>query len=135
MGMPASTKQGGMCFGFPDVCKTPAGPNVAPIPYPNMAQLTDADGAVDKVLIDKKEVLVEDSKISRSSGDEAGTLKGVVSSTNMDEVAFKQSSSKVYFGGKKAVYHTVMTAHNGSNANMPAGLHVSPSQTKVMVGM
>jgi hypothetical protein len=27
-----------------------------------------------------------------------------------------------------------MTAHNGSSANMPAGVHVSPSQAKVIVG-
>jgi hypothetical protein len=132
-GMAASTKKGGMCVGFPDVCKTPSSGGPVPIPYPNIAGLEDTDGAVDKVLVEKKEVVVEDSKIPSSKGDEAGTLKGVISSTNRDEAHFKQYSSKVYFGGKKAVYHTAVTSHNGSNANMPAGAQVSPSQTKVLV--
>ena len=35
--------------------------------------------------------------------------------------------------GKGAVHHTAMTAHNGSNANMPAGIHDAPSQAKVLV--
>ena len=34
----AVTKQSGQCFGFPDVCKTPAPPAAPiPIPYPNIA--------------------------------------------------------------------------------------------------
>ena len=37
--------------------------------------------------------------------------------------------------GKKIVYHTAMSAHNGSNANMPAGAHVAPSQVKVLVAV
>jgi hypothetical protein len=133
--MPAATKQGGMCLGVPDVCKTPAGPATVPIPYPNIAQLSGCDGTVDKVLIENKESVVEDSTISSSSGDEAGTLGGVVSSVNRDEAQFKQYSSKVYMKGKKAVFLTAMTSHNGSNANFPAGTLVTPSQTKVLVAM
>lgn len=131
--MPASTKKGGMAIAMPDVCKTPAGPSVIPIPYPNIADLQDADGAIDVVLIENKETIVESSTIPSSKGDEAGTMKGIVSSTNRDEVGFKQYSSKVYAKGKKIVHHTAMTGHNGSNANAPAGVHVSPSQTKVRV--
>jgi len=33
--MPASTKGGGMCLAFPDVCKTPSPGGPVPIPYPN----------------------------------------------------------------------------------------------------
>jgi carboxyl-terminal processing protease len=36
--MPASNNGVGMNMGFPDVCLTPAGPAVVPIPYPNIAQ-------------------------------------------------------------------------------------------------
>jgi hypothetical protein len=133
MGMPVATKKGGICIGVPDVCQTPSASGPVPIPYPNVAQLCDADGAVDKVLVENKEVVVEDSKITSSSGDEPGTIGGVVSSQSRDEAHFKQYSSKVYMKGKKAVYHTATTSHNGSNANMPAGAHVSPSQTKVIV--
>ncbi|MBI4700674.1 MAG: DUF4150 domain-containing protein [Deltaproteobacteria bacterium] len=118
---------------FPDVCKTPAGSTVVPVPYPNMGQLSGTDQACAKVLVENKETVVESSKIPCSSGDEAGTAMGVVSGTNMGEVAFRTFSSKVYAQGKKIVFHTATTAHNGSNANMPSGCHVAPSQAKVLV--
>ena len=61
--------------------------------------------------------------------------RGVVSGLNMGEAHFQLYSSKVYAGGKKIVFHTAVTTHNGSSPNMPAGAQLSPSQTKVMVGM
>jgi hypothetical protein len=135
--MPAATKKGGMANTFPDVCKTPAppAPSPVPIPYPNIVQLNGADGTSKKVLMENKETITESSKVPRSSGDEAGVAKGLVSSTNMDKCTFKKYSSKVYAQGKKIVHHTAVTAHNGSNANMPAGCHTAPSQTKVLVAM
>jgi superfamily II DNA helicase RecQ len=40
---PASTKGGGVCFAFPDVCLTPAPPAPPiPIPYPNIGQVSSA---------------------------------------------------------------------------------------------
>jgi hypothetical protein len=130
--MPAATKKGGAATGGPDVCKTPPSPPV-PVPYPNMGQVSAADDTVSKVVISNKETVVESSKIPSSKGDDAGTLKGLVSSTNRDQIAFKKYSSKVYAKGKKIVFHTAATAHNGSNANAPVGAHASPSQTKVLV--
>lgn len=132
---PASTKKGGQCLAVPDVCKTPAAPSPLPLPYLNMAMLSDTDKAIDDVLMENKETVVESSKVPSSKGDELGTLKGVVSSTCRDEVQFKKYSSKVFARGKKLVHHTALTAHNGSNANMPAGCHVAPSQTKVIIGV
>ncbi len=32
---------GGKSIVFPDACKTPVGPSVVPIPYPNMGQSAD----------------------------------------------------------------------------------------------
>lgn len=132
---PASTKAGGMCVGFPDVCLTPAPPSPSPIPipYPNMGQCSNANDAIDKVKIKNKAVLVEKSKIPSSSGDEAGTSGGVTSGSNRDEIGYKKSSSKVYAKGKKMVMLTSMTGHNGSSANFPAGMQVSPSQTSVLI--
>lgn len=132
--LPASTKAGGTCFAMPDVCLTPAPPAPpVPVPYPNTAQVAAANGAVTTVLVENKETIAEGAKIPNSSGDEAGTNGGVTSGTNMGPVEPKQFSSKVYFAGKKAVFATGMTAHNGSNANMPAGAQIAPSQAKVFV--
>ena len=60
-------------------------------------------------------------------------LKGLISSTGHDQVKFAKYSSKVYAKGKKIVFHTAPTKHNGSNANAPVGVHAKPSQTKVLV--
>jgi hypothetical protein len=51
----------------------------------------------------------------------------------MGPVAYKLGSSKVYAQGKKMAYVTGVTAHNGVNANAPAGLQVAPSQSTVLV--
>ena len=86
-----------------------------------------------KVKFVNKEVLTLKSEIPKSMGDEAGTGKGVISGMNMDKVTFKKGSSTVKIEGSPCIYLTSMTAHNGSNANAPAGAQIAPSQTKVIV--
>ena len=74
---PVSTKAGGQCFAFPDVCKTPAPPApFVPVPYPNIAMCSDASGASSKVKIEGKEVCTTKTEITMSSGDEGGTAGG-----------------------------------------------------------
>lgn len=133
--LPASSKKGGQAFAFPNVCKTPAAPSPLPLPYPSIGMVNGTDKTIDNVLMENKETVVESSEIPSSKGDEPGTLKGVVSSTQGSKVKFKKYSSKVFAKGKKVVYVTAMTAHNGSNANMPAGAQVAPSQSRVLVAL
>jgi hypothetical protein len=131
---PASTKGGGQCFAFPDVCLTPAPPAPpVPVPYPNTGMVNQAKKTSTKVKFAGKEVVTKKSEMSRSMGDEAGLNKGVMSGMNMSKVSYKKGSSKVKIQGQDCVYLTSMTGHNGSNANMPAGVQVAPSQTKVMI--
>ena len=125
-------------MGVPDVCKTPAppppvGPGQVPVPYPNNGMLNQATNASTKVKFMNKEVVTTKSKIPKSMGDEAGTGKGVMSGTNSDKMKYVTSSSKVKLCGKPGVFLTSMTAHNGANANAPAGAQIAPSQTKVLV--
>ncbi len=131
---PASTKAGGQCMGAPDVCLTPAPPGPPiPTPYPNQGMVNQASKTSTKVKFAGKEVLTIDSEISSSMGDEAGINKGVVSGMNMSKIEYKKGSSKVKIEGKDCVHLTSMTGHNGSNANMPAGAQIAPSQTKVII--
>ena len=133
---PASTNGGGTCLAFPDVCKTPAPPAPAPvpIPYPNSGQLTQAKGSTcsKKVKIDNKKTLTKKSVLSRSMGDEAGTLKGIISSKNMGSIQRTLAYSKVKVEGTPIVTVLKMTGHNGKNANAPPGQQLAPSQTKVI---
>ena len=131
---PASTKGGGQCLAVPDVCLTPAPPAPpVPIPYPNTGMVNQAKKTSTKVKFAGKEVVTKKSEMSRSMGDEAGVNKGVMSGMNMDKVVFKKGSAKVKVQGQPCVHLTVMTGHNGSNANMPAGAQIAPSQTKVII--
>ncbi len=131
----ASTKGGGNCFAMPDVNLTPAppAPNPVPIPYSNTGLLNQAKKTSTKVKFASKAVVTVKSQISRSMGDEPGINKGVISGENMGKVTFRKGSSKVKVQGQAVVHLTSMSAHNGSNANMPAGAQVAPSQTKVKV--
>jgi|SRR6185295_2879243 len=136
---PATTNGGGQCAipGPLDTCKTPSPGGPVPLPYPNMATLSQADGGTcsDKVKIMNNKACTVKTEITMSSGDEAGTAGGgVVSSKFKGPVTFKSGSAKVKIEGEKAVHATSTTGHNGTNANMPSGVQVAPSQTKVMVG-
>lgn len=132
--MPGSSKGGGECLAVPDTCKTPAPPGPpVPLPYPNTGMVNQAKKTSTKVKFVSKQVVTTKSEVPRTMGDEPGVAKGVVSNTNMDKVVFKKGSSKVKIQGHPCVYHTAVTGQNGSNANMPTGTQVAPSQTKVLV--
>ena len=136
--MPASTNGGGQCAtpGPTDVCKTPAPPApFVPLPYPNMAMPTQAKGDTcsKKVKILSKKTLVKGTEIPISTGDEAGTIGGMVSSRFKGPCQYKTGSGRVLVEGKKMVHQCALIAQNGSNANMPAGMQVAPSQSKVTV--
>jgi hypothetical protein len=133
--MPASSKGGGQCFAFPDVCKTPTPAGPVPIPYPNLGMLPQAVKTSTKVKIVGMPAVVETSEIPMSQGDEAGSAGGMVSGRNMDKIVFKKGSSKVQIEGKGCAHLTCLTTHNGSNANAPAGNQIAPSQVKVLVAM
>jgi uncharacterized protein DUF4150 len=133
---PASNNGAGQCFAMPDVCKTPSPGGPVPIPYPNIAMLAQCNGGTcsSKVKVLGKKAVVKGTEITMSSGDEAGSLGGVVSSCFKGAAQFKKGSSKVKAEGKELCHLTSMVGQNGgSNANAPAGNQVAPSQTKVIV--
>jgi len=115
------------------VCKTPTPVGDIPIPYPNTGMLNQTKNTAKKVFFVGKSVVTLKSEIPRSMGDEAGVSGGIISGKNMGEVKFTKGSSKVIVEGQPCVHLTSTTAHNGSNANHPAGTVIAPSQTKVIV--
>lgn len=130
-----STKGGGMSQGMPDVCKTPAppAPSPVPMPYPNMAMLNQAMMESKKVKVMNMGVVTMGSNISMTSGDEAGVAGGVMSSQIKGPAKPKKGSMKVKAEGQAVIFQTCMFGQNGNNANVPAGMHSTPSQTKVTV--
>lgn len=133
--LPASTKGGGQAFAFPDVCKTPSPGTPVPIPYPNVGLLMQTARESTKVKLSNFGAVTKASEIPRSSGDEPGTLGGVVSNVNMNKVTFKRGSSKVKVEGQPLQHLGAVTGHNGVNANHPMGAQVAPSQAKVLIAI
>lgn len=128
-----STKAGGLSQAMPDVCKTPAPPaGPIPIPYPNMAMLNQASGESKKVKISNMGVVTMGSSIPSTTGDEAGSAGGVISSQNKGPAKPKKGSTKVKAEGQAIIYQTCMFGQNGNNANAPAGVQAAPSQTTVI---
>jgi hypothetical protein len=75
------------------------------------------------------------SEVSRSNGDEVGTLKGMISMTNMDKAKPVMGSPVVIIEGSGAMTWLKPTRHNGTNANSPPGAQVAPSQPIVIIGI
>lgn len=99
----------------PDVCKTPSPAGPVPIPYPNIAMSSDLAKGTKKVKGDGKMIAVKGSEYSRSTGDEAGTVGGVVSSTFIKEAKWILSSFNVKMDGKNACRSLDMMTHNHAN--------------------
>jgi len=125
-----------MCLGVPDVCKTPVPPPVSqvPIPYPNTGMISNTLKTSMKVKIENMDTIVEQAEIPNSDGDQSGSLGGVTSGVVAGPVKFQLGSTRVKAEGKGIVYQTGLTSHNGTNANMPAGMLAVVGQVKVLVG-
>ncbi|MFO0623997.1 MAG: DUF4150 domain-containing protein [Polyangiales bacterium] len=107
-----------------------------PVPYPNLAPPMMAAGTcAQKVKILNMKAMKASTEISRSNGDEAGTLKGMISMTNMDKAKPVMGSPVVIIEGSGAMTWLKPTRHNGSNANSPPGAQIAPSQPVVIIGI
>ncbi|MDH5546766.1 MAG: DUF4150 domain-containing protein [Gammaproteobacteria bacterium] len=107
---------GGMNITFPDVCKTPAPPaGPIPIPYPNIGKSSDTSSGTKKVKVDGKMAMVKGAKYSMSTGDEAGSVGGVVSGKIKGECEFMMYSFDVKMEGKNACRMGDPLFHNKKN--------------------
>jgi hypothetical protein len=85
---------------FPDVCKTPTPGGPVPVPYPNIGKSSDTSAGPTSVLVDGNMPMVKGAKYSTTTGDEAGTVGGVLSSTTKGEAEFMVYSFNVMIEGK-----------------------------------
>lgn len=133
---PITTRMGGMSQAFPDTCKTPAPSGTVPVPYPNIAAIMQVNPATCsmKVSVINQPVCHNQSTVTMTSGDEAGTAGGgVVSNMIKGPAKFTLGSMKVSIEGKPAAYQTCPMGQNGTNANA-FGAQMMPSQAKVLIG-
>lgn len=120
-----------MSMAFPDVCKTPVGPAVVPIPYPNLSLANTAVPTQTKVLLMCMPAHNLTTQTPLSNGDNAGVLMGVVSSLVMGPKASAMGSTNLMIGGAPAIKLTSPSKQNGMSPNVP-GVTLTPSQVKLM---
>ncbi len=106
---------GGKSIVFPDVCKTPIGSSIVPIPYPNIGQSADTSKGAKTVKVDGEMPMVKGAVYSTSTGDEAGTAKGVASGQTKGECEFMMYSFDVKFEGKNVCRLGDPLWHNKKN--------------------
>ena len=126
----ANCQMGGQDMGFPDVCLTPAGPAVVPIPYPNMAMGPMGVPAAYTVLFGGAPAHNMSTMVPLTMGDNAGVAMGVASGTVMGPARHLTASFTVLVGGMPATKLTSMSLHNGTNC---PGVRLAPAQTKVLL--
>lgn len=99
----------------PDVCKTPAGPSVVPIPYTNMAQSADLVQGSKTVKINGQSVAIKGCSYGISTGDEPGSAGGVVSGKTKGKAEFVSYSFDVKIEGKNVCRNGDLMTHNDKN--------------------
>ena len=100
---------------FPDVCKTPTPGGPVPIPYPNIGKSSDTSGGPKKVKVDGQMPMAKGAKYSMTTGDEAGSVGGVISSTIKGEAEYMLYSFDVKMEGKNACRLGDPLFHNKKN--------------------
>ena len=88
----------------PDVCKTPVGSAIVPIPYPVIAKLGNSVKTLTHVKANGDELLTISGHIPTTLGDQAGLQKGIKSGTVGGKASYKKTQhSKTVRAGKQAI--------------------------------
>lgn len=127
-------KSSGLVVGFPDVCLTssPVGP--IPIPYPNIAMSSDTSDGSKDVKMDGESIMVQGAAFSTSTGDEAGSVGGVVSLCTKGKAKFQLYSFDVKVEGKNVCrLADIMTLNEKAGPNTPPFPEIQPPSVAIVI--
>jgi hypothetical protein len=111
------------------VCKTPTPSGPVPLPYFNTALSRQLRRGSKSVRADGQPAMLKSSDISRSTGDEPGTLGGVISGKSGGKGLPRSYSLDVKFEGQPVVRFTDLLAQNAGAAPNTAGILSQPNAT------
>jgi len=100
---------------FPDVCKTPTPAGPVPIPYPNIGKAADTSSGPSAVTTDGQMPMTKGAKYMMSTGDEAGSAMGVMSSKIKGACEYMMYSFDVKFEGQNVCRLGDPLFHNEKN--------------------
>jgi carboxyl-terminal processing protease len=123
--LPASNRSSGINIGFPDVCLTPAGPAVVPIPYPNLGMHAMAAPFAATVVVTGMNALNQGSMIPMTTGDEGGVAHPTIKGPGM----FTMGNPVVSVEGLPAI--NLLCPTTGNNMNDGLGAVLVPDAVNV----
>ncbi len=100
-----------------DVCLTRIGNSVVPIPYPNVAQSKDADKTAEDVYVQGNPACHLKSTFAKSTGDQPGNRKGIVSGVIKGEATFVSSSFNHFIENQPSVRAFDLMVSNKKNTS------------------
>ncbi len=113
---PAVTqKSGHEALATADVCLTPVGAGMVPMPYPNRAPASALQHGSTHVRMGGSSVMLKGSQLRPSSGNEAGTGGGILSRITRGPAEVLQASMCVTIEGAHVARAGDITWHNGKN--------------------
>jgi hypothetical protein len=89
----------------PDVCKTPVGSSVVPIPYMIVSKLAWAQRTARSAQVTGQEAFTMASRTDKVVGDEPGTVGGVKSGVNRGWCRPKSNHSSVFVEGHELIHN------------------------------
>ncbi|MEC7761491.1 MAG: PAAR-like domain-containing protein [Pseudomonadota bacterium] len=107
-----------MCLA-PDVCLTPVGNAMVPIPYMIFSQLSWAVMTAPTVKLTNKQAFTMASRTNKVVGDEPGTGGGVTSGVNRGWCRPRSNHSSVFVEGRELIHHDNIYDMNCSGPNGP----------------
>jgi Domain of unknown function (DUF4150) len=91
-----------MCLA-PDVCLTPVGVAIVPIPYMIISMLSWSQRTVSHTKFTDQKAFTMDSRTNKVTGDEPGVNGGVTSGVNMGWCRPKSNKTSVQVGGHELI--------------------------------
>lgn len=113
---PVTKESEGTVAGFPDVCNTPGPGGPVPVPFPNVAESESLEGGSRSVTINGAPVCLSSSRLGSSTGNEAGSAGGGVTSGKTKGAAHPLNYSfDVTIEGKSVVRNLDLFTLNDRN--------------------
>ncbi len=111
-GIRSKGKDGKIICLSPDVCLTPVGNSVVPIPYMIISKLSWAERTESNAGFGKQEAFTMNSFTTKVKGDEAGTKKGIVSGVHKKVCYPLKGKSSFTINGHKVIHDDCIFAMN-----------------------
>ena len=104
----------------PDVCLTPVGSSIVPIPYMIISELNWSQKTITHTSFTGNEAFNMDSRTDKVTGDEPGTKGGVKSGVNKGWCRPKSKKTTIIVAGKQLIHNDNLYEMNCSGPDGPS---------------